>query len=529
MNSPRVDCLQNYLNTLKAHSYVIEDDYSDKDYLADYTSYYAMADSSLPSFTARIHFFSFKKSELREIWDKCRKTPPNPDNKIDTEANSGYLGFVVLRPLQLTIVGRTCLRTYSEIISKDRQRHFPVLRHYPVMLFGMRLGIDSVAFQEQDNEIAACATTAIWYTLHALPRRITAGEIQSPYEISNAAGTSISRPALGEVARRFPTYGLSLEQIHGFLHSQGLECLIRGFNGKTPSGGLLEYANAFVNGGYPIMLVGRLYRSKYQDEGFIGGDLHAITLLGYSTKVGFLEGSHALRIDKLYAHDDNIGPFASFVVQDSSKKFSDYLSKDPDNKPTIDQIVNDAGVHLHNHAGDVYRKFLPVYAIVPIDPKVRFPYESVSAVANTFKKLFALDVPGRLGSAASKTSFSIKLQHITPFRLELRGADWISKEEVETLLCNSMSKYLWIVTYYEKLQDGSEQRALTILFDATALRQQGGILSVIMNPKNKNSETYLAVLVSWLHRYVNPTGNPIEHPEEIKPCVDRLIKELKVK
>lgn len=36
-------------------------------------------------------------------------------------------------------------------------------------LFGIKLHVESIAFQEQDKVVAACATTAIWTALHALP------------------------------------------------------------------------------------------------------------------------------------------------------------------------------------------------------------------------------------------------------------------------------------------------------------------------------------------------------------------------
>ncbi len=66
------------------------------------------------------------------------------------DLQDGYLGFIVVKPLPRTIIGRTCLKTYD---SKGGTRHFPIVRRYPVHLFGIPLRVETLAFQEQDQAV----------------------------------------------------------------------------------------------------------------------------------------------------------------------------------------------------------------------------------------------------------------------------------------------------------------------------------------------------------------------------------------
>ena len=71
--------------------------------------------------------------------------------------SEAYLGFIVVKPLHTNPIGRTCLRTYPE----SNNRKYPVLQTYEVGLYGHSLSVTSLAFQEQDRVVAACATSAI--------------------------------------------------------------------------------------------------------------------------------------------------------------------------------------------------------------------------------------------------------------------------------------------------------------------------------------------------------------------------------
>ena len=159
--------LCNYLGEqgLNAKTIVVEDDYISKDYLHDYASYYSLCFENYPKFCKRVHFFSsdftleeFKAALLKHDSDSA----PFWD---------GYLGFVVVKPIPVTVIGYTILKTYNS--KEDLEgRYFGGTKEYKVHLYGKLLRVQSLAFQEQDHVLAACATTSIWTMLNKVKWRI---------------------------------------------------------------------------------------------------------------------------------------------------------------------------------------------------------------------------------------------------------------------------------------------------------------------------------------------------------------------
>ena len=67
---------------------------------------------------------------------------------------ASYRGFLIVRPLPRSIIGRTCLVNYDK---DGGRRHFPTGIPCEANLFGLPLSITTVPFQEQDTVTAACA------------------------------------------------------------------------------------------------------------------------------------------------------------------------------------------------------------------------------------------------------------------------------------------------------------------------------------------------------------------------------------
>lgn len=117
--------LDRYLGHIHARTVVIEPQYNDADYLDDYASYYVRCFPEYPRFCRRIHFFSSRFNEKhleKAILSK-------DDSAIVTILKRSYLGFVVGRPLSITVVGRTLVSNYPT--DKNRQ-HFPSSGRYNV-------------------------------------------------------------------------------------------------------------------------------------------------------------------------------------------------------------------------------------------------------------------------------------------------------------------------------------------------------------------------------------------------------------
>src|SRR5690606_22501303 len=77
-----------------------------------------------------------------------------------------YLGFVVIRPLDVAPFGRTVLAWYE-----NREAHSiritPALRKYTCNVLGVRLNVDGIPWQQQDRGVSACATIALWSMFHS--------------------------------------------------------------------------------------------------------------------------------------------------------------------------------------------------------------------------------------------------------------------------------------------------------------------------------------------------------------------------
>ena len=294
--------ISRYLEKLEAKTIVVELVYTDGDYLDDYSAYYVRCFNAYHRHCKRIHLFSssfdeaeFKRLIVRDVaYDAF-------ESIVDS-----YLGFIVARPLPNAVVGKTVLSTYP---SDEGRRQYTSLRRYHANLFGLNLGIDSLAFQEQDTVLAACATVALWSAFH---------------KTSDLFGTFAPRPAeitklangAGSDSRAIPSHGLSLSQMAHAVRSVGLEPEVVTAAPSTP---LVSVIYSHLKLGLPVVLL-----VEIETQGF-----HALTITGYSinktrvisSEVG--QGCVAppfsgLRINEFYAHDDQIGPFSRLRIVPST-------------------------------------------------------------------------------------------------------------------------------------------------------------------------------------------------------------------
>lgn len=184
--------INNLLVQLDAKTIVCERDYIDGGYLDDFTKYYVTCHENYSKRCMRLHFFT--ESFTYEVFEKEISSKVAPSNIGD------YLGYIVIKPIPMTFIGRTCLEVPEQVLPMITKR---ISRKYPVDLFGIELSVDSVAFQEQDQVVSACASASIWSLFHA----IGIDKVPSPGQITLEA----TEP--GKVINTFPNEGLSLEEI----------------------------------------------------------------------------------------------------------------------------------------------------------------------------------------------------------------------------------------------------------------------------------------------------------------------------
>lgn len=516
LQTARCKCLSKYLIELEAASILVEDHYTDGGYLVDYSNYYARCHEEYPRTTNRLHFFTLAPDEVQAAFDALVQGRGAP------ELQASYLGFVVLKPLPLTIIGRTCLRTYPKKDEKSgRTRMYPIRRTYRAHVYGAELSVESIAFQEQDAEVAACSTTAIWYSMHALPDKFTTREILSPYEITSSGSATYIRRNLGEVTRRFPTSGLALEQIEAYFRSHGLECIVAGMKPENMLQQLKEAVATFVTAGLPMVVVGRLYTAADRNGPFVAHGLHAVTTLGFAFEPDFREGDWSERIARLFAHDDNVGPFSSFsfanckpghfLTREEATQTEDRdeiarrvaaaidTSLDRDEveatRRVTGYLMNESGTPK---SGFTFRRLVPYYYLVAVDPKIRFPYETVYLFGRQLKDLWAKFGRSNYapGTPLPKLSSSVRLLDAAGFQRYLIDCSTIVRENVEAQLSYPGPRLLWLLSFEMGTASGPVS-LLDVVFDATALKQSGGLMTLVPHATTE-ATAFLSVMLATM-------------------------------
>jgi hypothetical protein len=436
---------RNYFKALKAKTIVSESDYIDRDYLEDFAGYYVRCFPNYARRCRRLHFFDFKFSQA----GFARVLASPADAKRLARFQAGYLGFIVVKPLPETIFGRTCLRTYIE----EDERSFPITRHYDANLFGIQLSVKSLAYQEQDRVAAACATSALWSVFHGTGK-LFHHPIPSPVEITRAANIFVPSSS-----RSLPSSGLTVFQMAQAMRSVSLEPY---YVKASDEYVLKSTLYAYLRGRVPVLLGIDLYEMRENKAQFDGK--HAVTATGFRLQrpkpephgdTGFL--LRASRMNKLYAHDDQVGPFARMVLDGTqitittgTKPPSKHASMTTSWVPRI---------------GDSVRA-VPDIMLVPLYHKIRIPFDRVhDAVVrfDSFVEELRKHAPDAL---RDRFEWDIFLTSGNELKSEILKSDSMKGEEKEQVLSQPMPRFIW-----RAAGRFGEELVLDLLFDATDIEQ----------------------------------------------------------
>jgi hypothetical protein len=306
----KTHCLyfEEYFRIIGASTMIIEKCYVDHYFMDDYAGYYVCCFKDYERCCTRLHFFSenFDDKAFEAILEG------SPGTLSHERFEEGYLGFVVVKPLPKTIIGRTCLKTFPD---DGGRRNYPITRTYRVNLFGVNLKVESLAFQEQDKVVAACSTSALWSVLQGTGK-IFHHHIPSPVEITRLA-TEHSPPVPPET-RPLPNNGLSVTQIAHAIKSLGLApFFINPANAHLLKNNVYGYLGCHIPMLMTIALVD--FCGKGNKFPRMRRGTHAVAITGYSLgdrkaipfrmrEDAYDYLSQASAIDKFYVHDDQVGP-----------------------------------------------------------------------------------------------------------------------------------------------------------------------------------------------------------------------------
>ncbi len=462
-NKPQVSFFESYFSHLQAQMFIAEIPYIDHDYLSDYADYYVKCFKEYNKKCMRLHFF-------KKVFSEESFYSFNDNILSKAEINDSYLGFTVIKPLPNTIFGRTCLATYE---SADR-RHYTCKRNYDVNLAGIHLNIESVAYQEQDSVVAACATSALW-SVFQVTSRIFNHYLPTPVEL-----TKLALENLPLRNRFFPNNGLNLEQLAQAIRKVNLDPLCIE---PTNTSDLKKAIYAYLQVGIPILMGIEI---KNLNDGSIIG-LHAVSILGYSlkqTKSNFISDD----IDELYCHDDQVGCF----VRMSFKKKN--------------LMISCGWIR-----GEKEQEALIKCLLVAQYEKIRIEFSHIYEYVYTLRNIFSI-----FNWGVNKWDTALMLSN--NLKESIIKEPSLPNEKKKALIIKELPKYIW-----QAIFSIDNKKKISIIFDATGISQDSLIVTDIVYDKDFYNEmieilnimqnnSNLSIIISHLIEYFS-YQKVIENPD----------------
>lgn len=479
----QIEYIYQYLSELSAKTALLEREYIDKDYLEDYSRYYVKCFNNGGHKCARLHFFSTEidHGQLNEIL-----SGEGGSWRADF-LQAAYLGFVVVKPLPKTFIGKTCLKQYKRVRDGVAGRKC-LSKVYQIDLFGLSLKVESIAFQEQDKVVSACATTSIWSALHAIAWR-NSREIPACSEITINAINHIDGSN-----NSFPNKELSNKQILRALDVEGLRHHAESLDGEA-YGNFFDFVRISIDSGLPLILGVDVFVFE-QERRLRSLAGHAVTVLGY--KPTEQDGG-------IYIHDDRTGPFARAAHIDLSAfefaRFSATIDSDPPKWGLVLQRKDEGGEWQEGH-----EVLVPRSLIIPTYRKVRL---SSTLARNTCRAMLEEydsclnEIGAKHGNDAvlpyKDVRFSLRLAEISQIRQSIIGYDFDSScqnllllraKKVE-FLTGSYARFQWMAQFF--LQG---EPAFRMFFDATDI-PQGDVVSGVFIEHDLRADAILGLLKKY--------------------------------
>lgn len=355
-----------------ARTILVEKPYVDRHYLQEYLGFYATKLQPPGRNATRLHFWRCAFDDAG--WNALLARGATEDieaveavDRIERELDRDYLGYVVVRPVAACPIGRTVLATYGGYTSRC---YAPATTTHEVHLQGFTLHVNALPFQQQDQGLGACATTALWSSL-ARATRADGGRAATPLDVARAAADASAQLVAAPE-------GLDLESMKRTFRALGY---VPHVFAPTEPDVFLVALKAYVRAGIAVVL-----RVRVEPD----GEVHAVAVAGMRESDDLIAAPHLVvtarghrmtsaGLTRLYLHDDRLGPYARFVFV----------------PPSDDEVCE---ARAEGYAPPLRVRFEPQkrgfteyenplrveMAVVPVYPKVRTSAESLIAYAGDY-------------------------------------------------------------------------------------------------------------------------------------------------
>lgn len=400
----------NYLYKSSAKTIIVEKQYFSESYFGDYTNYYSQCFIGYSQWCIRLHFLSAEIdiNDFHEIIQDAE----------DLTIESSYLGYIVIKPIPKGYLGATL---FNPIDPKS----IWAKRNYFVNLFGKEMEINTMPFQEQDTNIGACATTALWFAL-----QITNNIFMSPAP-SLSAITLSSGFDNNHTGKFFPSSGLKVSQICHAISSSGLTSeLVELIEKKFQDNNFIKgFAYSYLRMGLPILMGIEFIANSTRGEFTIGN--HLVTINGFSKRKKITQTKKdkdqiTFESNEIYSfifHDDQVGPFNEISFSGRENYLNTYSYEDI-------KGIKIAAIKITS-------------LIVPIDPSIRIPYSFI------LEEVLKIDYPFRIGPI--DLTWDIYLTKSNNYKKEVALELGKNKgNDYSKLLCSCLPKYIWVAKAYSE-------------------------------------------------------------------------------
>jgi hypothetical protein len=392
--------IYNIFDELKDDIWVlIEYPYVDKIYRDSYYTYFASKHNHYFKDCLRISFFS------KEITNENFR-----NEKLISELNEIFLGYLVLRPTFTCPIGRS-------LISKDAfldNNFISCTYKGRVLVNGVKLTVEGYPHSSQDAESISCAETTIWSVMEYFGNRYADYKPTTPSNIINVLN-KFSRQRL------LPSNGLTVDQISFALKEFGFGTSIYAVDDAFEEE-LKNIIAYYIESGIPV--IAALENTNLA---------HAVVIIGH-------EDDNQIDLSKVKKRE--------LQYSDEDVKYIDYTDIHKKYVVTDDNLAPYRLIDLNNpveHYDD--------------DAFIGATIESI--VVPLYKKIYLEVINARslAKNIISDSNFGYKFKEDFVFRFFLTSSrsfkSHVSKLKsqqpilIETVVLTKMPKFIWIAEIYE--------------------------------------------------------------------------------
>jgi hypothetical protein len=291
-------------------SIVLEPCYTCKDHRNLYSNFYSKKFLISSPVCSRLHFFGCAGLQPKELL-------ANP-----LQFQDSYLGFSVIRPVNIRCLGRTVID--PDKIGKGLKDGVFLLRtQFRANINGTQFSVFGYPFTTQDADATLCAHSALWGVCRYLSERYPHYKELYPFDLI--------RMTESREGRTFPYRGMTYTDYCKILSDFGTCPVAKGlYRTGAFDGDVFQDLCAYVESGFPVLASLRL-----------PGGGHVVTLVGhtidYSAVItpdkGFVDSSQFLK--QFMVVDDNFFPYQKLGYDTDTENYGAEYGISPNTKGNV--------------------------------------------------------------------------------------------------------------------------------------------------------------------------------------------------